>query len=219
MSDTRWWETFPWRMVQTNLREIDMADMDAKSYVDELKQYHATVVTLNAAGIIASYPTEVAQQKQSDYLTGDTLADILRECHKAGIRVIARCDFSKVHETLYEEHPEWAYRQSSGQPLIYNGYVQTCINGDYQQRYVYDILRELFSKYDFDGLFCNMSSTFVVDYELQLHEPCHCKNCRRLFQEQTGMEIPDSLNPKDPAFGRYMAFIGAEDVRSCEGNQ
>ena len=54
MSDTRWWETFPWRMVQTNLREIDMADMDAKSYVDELKQYHATVVTLNAAGIIAS---------------------------------------------------------------------------------------------------------------------------------------------------------------------
>ena len=54
-----------------------------------------------------------------------------------------------------------------------------------------------------------MSSTFVVDYELQVHEPCHCKNCRRLFQEQTGMEIPDSLNPKDPAFGRYMAFIGA----------
>ena len=46
MSDIRWWETFPWRMVQTNLREIDMADMDAKSYVDELKQYHATVVTL-----------------------------------------------------------------------------------------------------------------------------------------------------------------------------
>lgn len=209
MSDTRWWKTFPWRMVQTNLREIDMADMDAKSYVEELKQYHATVVTLNAAGIIASYPTEVTQQKQSDYLTGDTLADILRECHKAGIRVIARCDFSKVHETLYEQHPEWAYRQSSGQPLIYNGYVQTCINGDYQQRYVYDILRELFSKYDFDGLFCNMSSTFVVDYELQVHEPCHCKNCRRLFQEHTGMEIPDSLNPKDPAFGRYMAFIGA----------
>ena len=61
--------------------------------------------------------------------------------------------------------------KSSGQPLIYNGYVQTCINGDYQQRYVYDILRELFSKYDFDGLFCNMSSTFVVDYELQVHEP------------------------------------------------
>ena len=30
MSDTRWWETFPWRRVQTNLREIDMADMDAK---------------------------------------------------------------------------------------------------------------------------------------------------------------------------------------------
>ena len=209
MKPTKWWESYPWRMVQTNLREIDMADMDAKAYAADLKKYHATLVTLNAAGIIASYPTGLAGQKQSAYLTGDSLQKVIEECHKAGIKVIARCDFSKVDEALYEEHPDWAYRQTNGQPLIYNGYVQTCINGPYQQDYVYEILEEVFSRYDFDGLYCNMSSTFVVDYDLKVHEPCHCQNCTKLFKEQFSMEIPDRIDPKDPAFGKYMAFIGA----------
>lgn len=209
MKPTKWWESYPWRMVQTNLREIDMADMDAKTYVEDLEKYHATLVTLNAAGIIASYPTGLTGQKQSAYLTGDSLQEVIEECHKAGIKVIARCDFSKVDETLYEEHPDWAYRQANGQPLSYNGYVQTCINGPYQQEYLYEILEELFSRYDFDGLYCNMSSTFVVDYDLKVHEPCHCRNCTELFKEQFSMEIPDQNNPKDPAFGKYMAFIGA----------
>ncbi len=209
MEPTKWWETYPWRMVQTNLREIDMADMDAKAFAKDLKDYHATLVTFNAAGIIASYPTKLPGQRKSAYLTGDSLQDVIEECHKAGIKVIARCDFSKIEESLYEEHPDWAYRQANGEPLIYNGYVQTCVNGPYQQSYMYEILDELFSQYDFDGLYCNMSSTFVVDYDLKVHEPCHCKNCTNLFKEQFGMEIPDSVNPRDPAFGKYMAFIGA----------
>ena len=57
-----WWENYPWRMIQTNLREIDMEDMDAKKYVADLQAFGATVVTLNAAGIIASYDTELEDQ-------------------------------------------------------------------------------------------------------------------------------------------------------------
>ncbi len=33
MSTPHWWEDYPWRMVQTNLRQIDMLDIDAKEYV------------------------------------------------------------------------------------------------------------------------------------------------------------------------------------------
>ena len=33
---SHWWEDYPWRMVQTNLREIDMENMDAKAYAKEL---------------------------------------------------------------------------------------------------------------------------------------------------------------------------------------
>lgn len=33
---TMWWHGYPWRMIQTNLRETDMADMDANDYVAQL---------------------------------------------------------------------------------------------------------------------------------------------------------------------------------------
>ena len=101
-----WWEGYPWRMIQTNLRQIDMADINAKAYAKQLKDFGATVVTLNAAGIIASYQTKHPYQAQSEYLTGDSLRQIIDACHEEGIRVIARTDFSKVHYDLYEQHPE-----------------------------------------------------------------------------------------------------------------
>jgi len=85
-----WWETHPWRMVQTNLREIDMADIDAVVFAQELKEFGATVVNLNAAGIIASYDTKLAYQPRSQYLTGDSLLQVVDACHAQGIRVIAR---------------------------------------------------------------------------------------------------------------------------------
>ncbi|MCR5145286.1 MAG: beta-galactosidase trimerization domain-containing protein [Lachnospiraceae bacterium] len=208
MSAEKWWVNYPWRMVQTNLCEIDMEDIDAVKFVQELKDFNATLVTFNAAGIIASYETKLPFQNKSNYLHGDSLDRILKECHKAGIKVIARCDFSKIGKNIFEEHPDWAYRQTNGEELEYNGYVQTCINGEYQQKYIYDILKELFDEYDFDGLYCNMSSTFVVDYELKVHEPCHCDTCKKMFKEQFDMDIPDQVNPRDPAFGKYMMFIG-----------
>lgn len=208
MCTEKWWIDYPWRMVQTNLREVDMEDIDAVRFVQELKDFNATLVTFNAAGIIASYETKLPFQNKSAYLHGDSLERILKECHQAGIKVIARCDFSKIGKNLFEQHPDWAYRQTDGKELEYNGFVQTCINGDYQQEYVYEILEELFKEYDFDGLYCNMSSTFVVDYELKIHEPCHCDTCKKMFKEQFDLDIPDQVNPRDPAFGKYMAFIG-----------
>lgn len=58
----RWWEQYPWRNVQTNMRQIDMEDIDAKEYVAQLKELGATVILLSAAGIIANYPTKLDYQ-------------------------------------------------------------------------------------------------------------------------------------------------------------
>ena len=64
-----WWEGYPWRMIQTNLRQIDMADINAKEYAKQLKGFGATVVTLNAAGIIEGY----FANGTSTYKPGNTL--------------------------------------------------------------------------------------------------------------------------------------------------
>ena len=38
---SKWWVNYPWRMIQTNLREIDMENIDAKDYVRQLKEFDA----------------------------------------------------------------------------------------------------------------------------------------------------------------------------------
>lgn len=54
-----WWNNFPWREIQTNLREIDMRDIRAEQVVADLQAFKANVLMINAAGIIASYPTDL----------------------------------------------------------------------------------------------------------------------------------------------------------------
>lgn len=215
-----WWETYPWRMIQTNLREIDMEDMDAKAYARDLKEFGATVVTLNAGGILASYDTELSEHRKSEYLHGDSLQTIVEECHKAGIKVIARMDFSKVHPEVYEKHPEWAYRTAEGDIVTDSGYVHTCINSGYQQEYVLEILKETLTKIPFDGVFCNMSSVVAMDYKGNFYGPCHCETCKRLYREKYGEDIPGKEDMHKPAFMKYMAFLsersGMQKRRQCE---
>lgn len=209
MEEKHWWQGYPWRMLQTNLREIDMADIDADAYAEQLKEYGATVVTLNAAGIIASYQTQLDCQTQSPYLTGSSLNEIIDACHKRGIRVIARTDFSKLREGVFARHPDWAYRDKNGEVVNYNGNIQTCPNGAYQKEKSLEILREVLTTHPFDGVFCNMSGFLVVDYSGVYHGPCHCENCKRLFKEQYGLDIPDRDDPRNPDYRKYAAFKSA----------
>ncbi|MDR0642573.1 MAG: hypothetical protein LBG07_08945, partial [Treponema sp.] len=70
MAVKKWWIDYPWRMVQTNLRQIDWADINAEQYVRDLKDFDATVVLLNAAGIIANYPVQSEFETVNPFLTG-----------------------------------------------------------------------------------------------------------------------------------------------------
>ena len=106
----KWWEHFAWRQIQTNLREVDMSDIDAKQMVQDLQSFGATVLMLNVGGILASYETRLPFHYQSPFLTGDSLKTIIDACHAVGIQVVARTDFSKIRRPIFEQHPDWAYR-------------------------------------------------------------------------------------------------------------
>ena len=201
-----WWEGYPWRMIQTNLREIDMADIHAEEYAQQLSDFGATAVTLNAAGIIASYETEHPCHTKSKYLTSDSLKQLIDACHKRGIRVIARTDFTKVRYAMYEKHPEWACRTVSGDIINYNGNVHVCPNSDYQQKVLFEILKETLTTHPFDGVFCNMSGFVVADYSGNYYGICHCENCRKKFRAFCGEELPEKEDPNSPAYIRYEAF-------------
>jgi hypothetical protein len=202
----QWWKNEPWRMIQTNLRQIDMVDIDAKEYVEQLKKFNATVVMINTGGILASYPTCVEDHTVSDFLTGDSLKQVMEECHKEGIRVIARMDFSKVRRAAYEKHPDWAYRTAKGEIVDYNGDVQCCLCGDFQQVKSFEIMREVAETLPIDGVFINMGGFQTRDYSYRYHGICHCDNCKRRFKGQFGLELPEKEDPSDPVLRKYRAF-------------
>ncbi len=206
---SHWWNHYPWRLVQTNLRQIDMENMNAEEYAQEVQDFGATAVLLNAAGIIASYDTKLPFQPKSDYLHGDSLQDMIDACHRRGIKVICRTDFSKVRFEIYQQHPEWAYVSPEGGIVNYNGDVAVCPNSEYQQERKLDIIREVLTELPFDGIFCNMSGFQVMDYSGNYYGPCHCENCKRLFRAQYGEEIPMRDNPHDPVYRKYMTFKNA----------
>jgi hypothetical protein len=201
-----WWQTKQWRLIQTNLREIDMRDINAARVVADLQAFKANVLMINAAGIIASYPTQLPFQYQSPFLTGDSLHDILDACHAAGIRVIARTDFSKVRRPLYEQHPDWAYVSPQGQIVDYNGDVHVCINGPYQQHYALLIIEELLDTHDFDGIFFNMGGYQTRDYSGNTYGICHCVHCREGFGERFGLSLPVEVEREDAVFRAYTQF-------------
>ena len=201
-----WWSDRPWRMIQTNLREVDMADISARQVVADLRSFRANLLMINAAGIIASYPTSLPFHFQSRYLTGDSLADIVDACHEADIRVIARTDFSKVRRPIYERYPQWAFRTAAGDIVDYNGDVHVCINSDYQQEHALTILQELFTELPFDGVFFNMGGFVSRDYSGNNHGPCHCQACLHRLDQMFGRSVPTGADPDDPAWRDYLKF-------------
>ena len=213
----QWWRSHPWRLIQTNLREIDMQDIDAGVYVSELQSMDATIAMINTAGIIASYPTRLTDHFQSPYLTGDSLADIIDACHAAGIRVIARIDFSKVRRPIYDRHPDWAYRTRDREIVDYNGDVHACLNGGYQQEYCFRIMTEVLETLDIDGAFFNMGGFLVRDYSYNHYGPCHCENCRRRFFGQFRTYLDAALAPgASPDLTRLYELAKREWVREHE---
>lgn len=219
-----WWRDYPWRMIQTNLREIDMKDIDAEEYARQLRGMHATVAMINTAGILASYKTELPWHFQSPFLHGDQLQDIIRVCHREAIRVVARTDFSKVRRPIYEEHPDWACvyprkvqatapgRPASGEHVCggiiedYNGDVHCCVNGAYQQHYSLLTMREAVETLDIDGIFFNMGGYITHNYSHEYLGICQCDNCKKRFVDMHGLELPVREDMGDPIYRKYLVF-------------
>jgi hypothetical protein len=215
MTEPGWWEDWPWRLIQTNLRERDMEDMDAEGYVESLRKLHATVAMVNTSGIVASYPTSLSFHTRNAFLHGDRLATMIEACHEANIKVIARTDFSKTRRALHELHPEWAYRRADGGIVDEEGDVWVCPSGGYQQECAPRIVEETITELDVDGIYFNMAGFQTHDYRGIDHGLCHCDACVEGFRSAFGQELPIAGDLRDPTYRRYLAFRDAV-VRSSK---
>jgi hypothetical protein len=102
MAEEQYWWQRPFRVFQTNLREID-AGLDERQVVATIAGLGANAWLLNVGGIVSFYPSKLPFQQPSPWLgsraSGDLVGDALTEAHRHEISVIARLDFSKVMPT------------------------------------------------------------------------------------------------------------------------
>jgi uncharacterized lipoprotein YddW (UPF0748 family) len=172
----RWYEE-PFRIFQTNIREID-AVMDVNQVLDDLAEFHANAWLLNTGGIGSFYPSKLPYQTPSPWLaqraSGDLLGDALAAAHQRGVRVISRFDWSKLPRRLYEQHPDWFFVNSEGQPQVYNDLYSACPSGPYNQELSFQVLAEVLEQYEIDGVFFNMFGFAPRDYSGTYHGVCQC---------------------------------------------
>lgn len=213
-----WWLETPWRMVQANLREMDLEDMDPQRFAEDLAELRATVVMVSTSGIVANYPTCLPYQYRNPYASDTILADVIDACHQKGIRVIGRMDFSKVREPMSTQHPEWAFVGEGGQRVCYNGDTHVCCNSQYQRVLSLNILKETLSLLPLDGVFFNFGGyTSGYDYSGNLYGDCVCENCQARFLEMFHQPLPShpAQSPLYEAFKRRTTAQAAQEVREA----
>jgi hypothetical protein len=201
----RWWED-PFSVFQTNLREVD-AGLDEKAVVATVHDLGATAWLLNVGGIVSFYPSQLDFQNPSPWLSarksGDLVADAVEAAHRAGVRVIGRLDFSKLHQEIAERHPDWWFVGADGLPQVYNGLYSMCPSAAYYQEKSFEILGEVLDHYSVDGLFFNWFNFNERDYSGRPRGICQCWSCRSRFRRATGHDLP--LSP-DSAYEVYLQW-------------
>ena len=201
-----WWHKNNLRLIQNNIMETE-ATLDVDKLIEKVKYFNANVLMVNAGGIEAFYPTELEYHYRSPYLKGDLIGALVEKCHQEDIRFIARFDFSKIHNSVYQRHPDWAYKSVAGQAVENTGTIITCPNGPYQKECSQKIIEEVLTKYPVDGIFFNMFGFQTSDFYTGIyHGICQCDSCKTRFMQMFGNELPTVENKNDAVFRQYTQF-------------
>ncbi len=190
MAEKLWWHG-PLRVIQDNLQVKDTPLMDPAVIACETREMNANALVINVGGIYAWYPSKVKYHHINEYLPSDydLLACLIEECHRYGVKLIARFDFSKTDDYVSQERPDWFIRRPDGSRVAYGQerpgnwsiLYNTCINAGYRNHELaVPVLEEVLDGYEIDGIFLNAPN----------YEYCTCDLCRKKYFEIYHKPLP-----------------------------
>jgi len=195
------WYDKPMRWAQIGFAEDDPGNYDPQFWLDYFKRLHVEAVTLNAGGAVAFYPTQVPLHYRSKWLGNmDTFGDLQKSCRALGMVVIARTDAHACHQDVYDAHPDWIMVDANGKKVRHpsdKDFWLTCALGPYNFEFLTAVHEEIMTKYMVDGIFTNRWAGSGM---------CYCGNCQKNFRTFSGMDLPRSHNPQDPARRQYIVW-------------
>jgi len=195
------WYDRPMRWAQLSFVEDDPGNYSQDFWIDYFKKIHADAALLDAGGCIAFYPTEVPLHYRSKWLGNrDSFGDLVAACRKLGMNVVARTDSHACHQDVYDAHPDWIAVDENGNKRRHwadKDFWVTCALGPYNFEFMTTVHREIMTKYMPDSIFTNRWSGSGM---------CYCEHCQKNFRDFSGLDLPRSRDPKDPARLKYMEW-------------
>jgi putative glycosyl hydrolase-like family 6 (GHL6) protein/glycosyl hydrolase family 42 (putative beta-galactosidase) len=195
------WYDRPMRWAQLSFVEDDPGNYDLAFWLDYFKKVHADAALLDAGGCVAFYPTEIPLHYRSKWLGNrDSFGEITAACRKLGMNVVARTDSHACHRDAYDAHPDWIAVDENGNKRRHwadKDFWVTCALGPYNFEFMTAVHREIMAKYMPDSIFTNRWAGSGM---------CYCEPCQKNFRDFSGLDLPRSRDPKDPARRKYMQW-------------
>lgn len=174
-----------------------LEQFDPERYADSIKRSGATTTYVAAANCLGLcfYPTKTGLRHKA--AERDIFGATLKACHDRGVRVI--CYMNSWGTFVCDEHPDWNVINSKGvSKRDTTRYGNPCPNNPEFRTYINNIVAELVSGYDIDGLWVDMNGIFSP--------VCYCKSCEEKYRHLTGKELPRVLDFDDPDLHTYFRF-------------
>ncbi len=195
------WFDRPMRWAQLTLVENDPGQFDLQYWLDYFRRVHADAACLSAGGCVAYYPTRIPLHYRSAWLKDmDPFGDLVAGCRKLGMNVIARTDPHAAHQDVFDAHPDWIAVDAGGKKRRHWASPDlwvTCALGPYNFEFMTGVTAEIVRLYKVDGVFSNRWSGSGM---------CYCEHCVRNFRQATGLELPRTTDPQDPARRAYILW-------------
>jgi len=195
------WIDKPMRWAQLTLVEDDPGKFNLTFWLEYFKRTHSDAACLSGGGCVAYYPTQVPLHHRSAWLGDrDVFGDLVSGCRKLGMVVLARTDPHATYDDVQAAHPDWIAVDAQGKPRRHWASPEmwvTCGLGPYNFEFMTAVHREIMSRYRVDGIFINRWDG---------SGECYCEHCRENFKAASGLELPRTENPQDPARRAYIVW-------------
>ncbi|MDH5603328.1 MAG: family 10 glycosylhydrolase, partial [Cyclobacteriaceae bacterium] len=202
-----WWKRNNLRLMQTNLPDYE-AELNVDSLIEDLQRFSVNTLLINAGGIMAFYPSGLDFHYINPYMQDNMLAEVIDKCHALDIRVITRFDFSRMHRSIFEKHPEWCYISPTGERIINDDMYMAAINAPYVQEKSIEIIEEVIDRYAIDGIFINMPGYHTSNHYAGTYHGIDQNEYDKVrFSDFSGgMSLPLKESNEDPSYSKYQEF-------------
>jgi len=195
------WYTTATRWTQLTLAEDDPVKFDPAQWIDIFRRTRSNATCLSAGGYIAYYPSEVPLHYVSKFIGDrDPFGTLVDGARGLGMHVMARVDPHAIHQDAADTHPEWIAVDKDGQPRRHWAFPEvwvTCAYGDYNAKFMPQVVEEITRRYDIDAIFAN---------RWQGHGVCYCASCASRFRESSGLALPRTTDASDPAWQAWVRW-------------